>query len=132
MAIAMSKQHDITDAERQIMQVLWQQHPLSSREIIAAVEQRTGWNPKTVQTLIGRLHDKGILHRQGEPRRYQYSPAVKEEAFLSQRSRQFVGELFGGRVSSLVACFAEQENISAEELAELKRVVDALEADDDR
>ena len=83
------------------------------------------------RSLIGRLHDKGMLERQADGRRFLYSPAITQEAFLSQRSQQFVTELFDGRLASLVACFAERESLSRQELEELRRVVDGLEADDE-
>ena len=127
----MKSRPEITDAERQIMAVLWQQQPQTAREICEALSEQTTWNPKTVHTLITRLHDKGMLERQADGRRFLYATTISEEDFLSRRSRQFVRELFNGRLAPLVACFAEKESLSKADLEELRRVVDGLEADDE-
>ena len=121
------KEPPITDAERLVMEAVWTEDPLSSAEIVEHVSQHENWAPKTVQTLIGRLVGKKMLQRESAGRGYLYRPAIPREEFVASKSRGLIQRLFSGRVTPLVAAFAEREPISAEDLAELRELVDALE-----
>lgn len=120
----------ITDAEQQVMEALWEAHPLSSAEITAAVQPHTGWNAKTIQTLIGRLAGKDMIRRRKQGRRYYYSPAIAEEEFLQRKSRHFVKSFFGGKVTPLVASFAQREELSRDDIEQLRELVDSLDNHD--
>ncbi|MGD8379700.1 MAG: BlaI/MecI/CopY family transcriptional regulator [Gammaproteobacteria bacterium] len=120
----------ITDAERLVMEAVWEHAPASSRQIVEAVSAREDWQPKTVQTLISRLVAKGMLNHRREGRRYLYTPAVARDDFLRRKSRQFVDTFFRGRITPLVAAFAEAESISPEDLEALRNFVDSLDEPD--
>lgn len=126
----MSKELPITDAERLIMEAVWDHHPASSREIIRSVRTLESWHPKTVQTLIARLVNKGMLDRTKQGRGYLYSPAVAREEFVRRKSRQFVSTFFKGRVTPLVAAFAKSGQMSREDLEELRDFVESLDEPD--
>jgi len=117
----------ITDAERLVMEAVWTEAPLSSAEIIRRVGRTEDWAPKTVQTLIGRLVGKRMLERERSGRGYLYRPAIPRKAFVASKSRGLVERLFSGRITPLVAAFADNETISADDLAELRALVDSLE-----
>lgn len=124
------KEPPITDAERLVMEAVWTEAPLSSAEIIRSVDRTEDWAPKTVQTLIGRLVGKKMLQRERSGRGYLYRPAIRREEFLASKSRGLVQRLFSGRITPLVAAFADSETISADDLAELRALVDSLEKRD--
>lgn len=116
------------------MEAVWAEAPLSSAEIIKRVSLTEDWAPKTVQTLIGRLVGKKMLERERSGRGYLYRPAIARKAFVASKSRGLVQRLFSGRIAPLVAAFADSETISADDLAELRALVDSLEnrpGDDD-
>lgn len=121
---------NITDAESRVMDVLWQSSPLGADEVVAALTDSTGWQDKTVRTLLNRLLRKGALKHQQDGRRYLYSPAVSRADYLNQESRSLVDRLFNGRVAPLVAHFREQEELSADDVAELRRLLDEIERED--
>lgn len=128
------KEPPITDAERLVMEALWNESPLSSAEIVSRVSRNEDWAPKTIQTLIGRLVTKQMLERERAGRGYLYRPAIRREDFVASKSRGLVQRLFSGRITPLVAAFADNETISADDLAELRALVDSLEkrqGDDD-
>lgn len=126
----MSGELPITEAERRVMEAVWAHDRVSSSEIVRAVQADEDWHPKTVQTLISRLVTKGMLRREKYGRGYLYSPAVARDEFVRRKSRQFVGTYFHGRITPLVAAFAESGKLSREDIRQLRDFVESLEDED--
>jgi len=117
----------ISDAEAMVMEVLWRSSPRSAEEVIAALADSTGWAEPTVKTLLNRLLNKGAIGADKDGRRYLYSPVLRREAWVQQQSEGLLARLFGGRVAPLVAHFSERGQLSAADIAELKRLVSELD-----
>lgn len=117
----------ISEAEAVVMDVLWQRHPASADEVVAALAGRAEWAEPTVKTLLNRLLNKGAIRADKEGRRYLYSPVLAREAWLAEQSTSVVDRLFGGRVAPLVAHFSEQRKLSPADIAELKRLIAELD-----
>lgn len=115
----------ISDAEWEVMAELWRRAPRSSAELAAALEGRTGWHPKTVQTLLGRLVKKGCVAYDSEAGRYLYRPAISRRAAVRAEGRTFLDRVFGGDAAELLLHFAGEAELTAEEAAELRRLLDA-------
>jgi BlaI family transcriptional regulator, penicillinase repressor len=118
----------ITEAEWAVMEVLWAEHPRTATEIAEAILSDRNWTIATVKTLLSRLMAKGALDTQADGRRFLYSPAVDRGECVSGESRRLVNRLFGGRLSPLVAHFAEAETLSAEDIAEIEALLNSLKA----
>ena len=82
--------------------------------------------PKTVHTLIGRLVKKGAIKAERDGRRYLYAPAVARQDYVQDESQGLLDRLFDGKLAPLVSHFAETNQLSAEDIAELKRLVAEL------
>ena len=117
----------ISDAEATVMEVLWRSHPRSAEEVIAALADSTGWAEPTIKTLLNRLLNKGAISAEKDGRRYLYTPVLRREAWVQQQSEGLLARLFGGRVAPLVAHFSERGQLSAADIAELKRLVSELD-----
>ncbi|WP_372018804.1 BlaI/MecI/CopY family transcriptional regulator [Pseudoxanthomonas sp. 10H] len=117
----------ISEAEATVMDVLWDASPRSAEEVIAALGPRTGWAEPTIKTLLNRLLNKGAISAEKEGRRYLYSPVLQRDAWVQQQSEGLLARLFGGRVAPLVAHFSERGQLSAADIAELKRLVSELD-----
>jgi len=120
----------ISEAEAQVMQVLWDRHPRSAEDVVAALASSTDWAEPTVKTLLNRLLNKGAIAAEREGRRYLYSPVLAREAWVAQQSEGLLERLFGGRVAPLVAHFSERGKLSQADVDELRRLIGEL--DDDR
>jgi predicted transcriptional regulator len=105
------------------MEALWRRAPLAAEDIIADVATANGWSDATVKTLINRLLTKEAITAEREGRRYTYSPAIARETYVNAESRNLIDRLFEGRLSSLVSHFSEREELSAEDIAQLKRLI---------
>jgi BlaI family transcriptional regulator, penicillinase repressor len=120
----------ISEAEREIMEVLWQRAPRSAEEILAEVGPRRHWQEGTVKSLLNRLLRKRAVKATRDGRRYLYRPLLARERYLLEESKGLLDRLFGGRVAPLVAHFSEQRKLSKRDIAELKRLIGEL--DDER
>lgn len=116
----------ISDAEYAVMEALWQKSPQTAAEVCDQVCEQRGWSMPTVKTLLARLVTKGVLATQPDGRRFLYTPLVAREAYVGTESRRLVDRLFGGRAAPLFAHLAESEALSAEDIAEIERLLREL------
>jgi len=120
----------ISDAESQIMQALWGQHPLSAEDILAALPAQDGWQLGTVKTLLNRLLNKGAVKAERDGRRYLYEPLIERAQWEGKESLGLVDRVFGGRLSPLVAHFSAHRKLSPEDAEALRQLL--KEHDDER
>jgi len=113
----------ITDAEWNVMRIVWERGTATANEVVQALEGAMHWKPKTVHTLLRRLTDKGALDYDKNGREFVFRPLVTERDCQLAESRSFLDRVFGGGVAPMVAAFVEQERLTPEEIAELKRIL---------
>jgi len=111
----------ISEAEFEVMKVLWRRSPLTAAEIIAQLGD-TDWSPKTIHTLINRLVDKEAVKVKKETP-YQFSPLIAEDAYKGEEARSFLKRMYGGSLNMLVANFIKEEKLTPEEIEELKKIL---------
>lgn len=117
----------ITAAESHVMDVLWQEAPLEADDITARLSGQD-WSRTTVRTLLARLVQKGAVEQKKTPgERDRFRPLLAREEYLHAESRGLVDRLFGGKVSPLFAQFAERAELTADDLAELKAMIERIE-----
>jgi BlaI family transcriptional regulator, penicillinase repressor len=126
MAVAKNLER-ISDAEFQVMEVLWTDSPLTATDVAARLDA-TGWSLATVKTLLSRLAAKGALSTEEDGRRYLYRPAVERAAVAAGESRRLVDRLFGGRATPLVAHLAERGALTPADIAELEALIRELKS----
>ena len=117
----------ISEAESRVMDVLWCKAPQASEDIVAAVQRDSDWHEKTIRTLLGRLLGKGAVSAEKDGRRYLYTPVLTREQWQSQESRSLLDRVFGGKLSPLLAHFSEHEKLGAKDIAELRKLLAAIE-----
>ena len=116
----------ISDAEHAVMEVLWDDSPLTAQEVAERVGPDRGWSVNTVKTLLGRLLAKNAVNHQEDGRRYLYRPAVQRGDYVAGESRRLIDRLFGGKLTPLVAHLAERDALSAQDIAEIEALLKAL------
>lgn len=120
----------ISHAESLVMEALWRKHPQSAEEIVAEVGPGRDWSEGTVKTLLNRLLSKQAISAEPQGRRYLYSPVTPRADYVQDESRGLLDRLFDGRLAPMVSHFAETNQLTAEDIADLKRLV--AELDDGR
>ncbi len=113
----------ISESEKLVMEVLWQESPLSSLQVVERLSSE-GWNQKTVKTFLNRLVKKSAVSFEKDGRRYLYSPAVPREVFLSQESNGLLNRVFRGDMKELLATFVHNKKLSNSELEYLRDLLD--------
>ncbi len=113
----------ISDAEARVMRQLWQRSPQAADEIAAALGSEQGWALATVKTLLNRLLKKGAVTAERDGRRFLYAPAIPEAAWVADTGLSLIDRLFGGRLAPLVAQFASERQLSADDIAALKALL---------
>ncbi len=116
----------ISDAEHAVMEVLWEEAPLTANTVAERLETSQSWSLPTVKTLLSRLLAKGALEAAADGRRFLYTPAIERTDYVSGESRRLVDRLFGGRLSPLVAHLAEQEALTAQDISEIEALLAEL------
>jgi predicted transcriptional regulator len=117
----------VSGAESVIMEALWRGSPRTAEEIMAEVAEPQGWSEGTVKTLINRLLKKGAIAAQKDGRRYLYRPVLAREAYVAAESQGLLDRLFDGRVGPLVSHFSKSRKLTAEDIAELKKLIAEFE-----
>lgn len=106
------------------MKIIWANAPLSANQVIEKTEGVMPWKPKTVKTMLGRLVKKQALAFQKEGRAYIYYPLVSEHECIKAESKSFLEKVFSGALNMMFANFLEERELSKEEIAELKRILE--------
>ena len=119
----------ISDAEWLVCKVLWSDSPLTANEIISRLADSTDWNPSTVKTLLARLTRKGVLDYSILGRVNHYFPKLSEGECVEAHTRSFMDRVFNGAVGAMAAAFIRNHNLTNEEIAELKAILDQKNTD---
>lgn len=122
------RQVSISDAEWQVMNVVWEGQPLGAQEIVARLARENDWAPATIKTMLHRLVKKGVLTYEAQGNRYVYRAQARRSDCVRQASRSFLERVFEGDPAPLVAHFLRGARLSANEIAELRKILDEQEA----
>jgi predicted transcriptional regulator len=116
-----------TDAELEILKVLWRRGPSTVREVFETLGESKTTGYTTVLKTMQIMADKGLVVRDESERAHRYEPAAPED----ETQRRLVGDLlrkaFDGSAKKLVMQALSTERASAEELSEIRRMLDELE-----
>jgi BlaI family penicillinase repressor len=118
----------VTDAELEVMKVLWEHGPTSAAEIHEALSGQQDWSRQTVKTLLSRLAEKGAVAANAQGRRFIYTPQLARAAFEARATKRFVDKVYSGRAAPLVAHLAESDGLSEDDIAELQALIERLKS----
>ncbi|HZR19168.1 MAG TPA: BlaI/MecI/CopY family transcriptional regulator [Verrucomicrobiae bacterium] len=118
----------ISDAEWDVMRVVWARRRVSANDIIAELQKRgADWHPKTVKAFLNRLVKKHALGFELDGRAYVYHPLIEESACAEAASLSFLERVFGGSLKPMVAHFVARKRLSPKEIRELKDLLEGKE-----
>ena len=121
----MKEKYEITDAELEIMQVLWENKECNLAEIIEKLSINEEKNKNTIKTLIHRLTQKGAIEsKKINSKEVIYIPKVSEKKYIKKESNSFLDKVFNGNINKLLLNFVEDKKVSKEEL---QKLIDIME-----
>lgn len=113
----------ISEAEFEVMKIVWKFAPINTNEITDQLLKTTSWSAKTIQTLIKRLVTKGALTYEKQGRVFVYTPLVEENEYVSQQSNSFLNRFYDGDFSAMLSAYLENNQLSETELNNLRSIL---------
>lgn len=113
----------ISEAEFEVMKIVWKDAPVSTNEITEKLTKTTSWSPKTIQTLIKRLVNKGALSYEKQSRVFVYTPLVEESEYIGQESSSFLKRFYDGDITAMVSAYLENDKLSDTEIDTLRSLL---------
>ncbi len=116
-----NKKYEITDAELQVMNVLWKSEPLTLNEIVNQLSYKEIKNKSTIKTLLYRLVDKGSVKSSSSENKKEniFKTAISQEKYLKKANENFLDKLYNGSTNKLLLNFVEDKKITKKDLQEL-------------
>ena len=113
----------ISEAEFEVMKVIWKHAPISTNEITDRLTQTTKWSPKTIQTLIKRLVTKGALSYEKQSRVFVYTPLIEEREYIGQESHSFLERYYNGDITAMLSAYIEDDKLSESKIDALRSLL---------
>lgn len=112
--------------EARFADIIWQNAPLSSGELVKLCAQQLEWKKSTTYTVLKKLCERGIFQNQEGT----VTPLISRQAFYARQSQRFVEENFDGSLPSFIAAFASGGRLTNQDLADIRRMLDEFDKED--
>ena len=119
----MSALPQISEAEYEVMKIVWKYAPINTNEITEKLLATSSWSAKTIQTLIKRLVNKGVLTYEKNSRVFVYTPVVKESEYISQESNSFLNRYYDGDITAMLSAYIQNDELSKTEIETLRALL---------
>jgi len=119
----------VANTELIILKILWQESPLTIGQIISRAQQVEDWHDNTVKTIVTRLFKKDMLKRVKDGKQFFYSPMIEKSQVINQASESLLGRFFEGKLSPLVAHFAQNQKLSVKDIEEIEAILKEIKDD---
>jgi BlaI family penicillinase repressor len=120
----------LTEAELRLMKVLWSRGPMTAGEIVGALADEVSLAESTVRTMLGILKEKGYVRAAARGRAFVYHAIVDQSTARRSVVRYLVSRFFNGSPGELVLNVLNDEELDAEEVARLRRLIEEADGDD--
>lgn len=114
----------LTPAEWKIMKIVWERKSCAARDVYTEAEDTLGWAPSTTKTLLRRLVEKGFLKTRQIGNSFLYRPARPAKGVLFEAADALLNNAVEGTTGSLLAHMVKKGDLSQDELAELRLLID--------
>ncbi len=113
----------ISEAEYEVMKIVWKYAPISTNDITDRLLKTTAWSPKTIQTLIKRLVTKGALTYEKHSRVFVYTPLVDKDEYIGQESSTFLKRFYNGDISAMLSAYIDHDRLSQDDIHTLRSLL---------
>ena len=110
----------IFESEYRFCEILWENEPVSSSELVRLCNEKLEWKKSTTYTVIRRLSERGILKCEGAV----VTSLVSREDVQSAESAEVVDRTFSGSLPSFIAAFTRKKQLSKQEVDEIQKIID--------
>ena len=108
--------------ESRFADIIWQNEPLTSHELVKLAEKELTWKKSTTYTILKRLCERGIFQNQNGT----VSSLMSKEEFYAVQSEKFVNETFDGSLPAFLTAFSKRKKLSSKEIEELEQIIQRM------
>lgn len=119
----MKKLPQISEAEFEVMKIVWKYAPINTNEITDRLVKTSSWRPKTIQTLIKRLVTKGVLDYEKQGRVFVYTPLVKKSEYIDQESNSFLKRYYDGDITAMLSAYVKSDKLTETDIDTLRSLL---------
>ena len=119
----MDKNIYLTEAERKLADLIWQEAPLASPDLVVLAQKELSWKKSTTYTVLKKLCDKGVFKNVNA----NVSVVLTRTDQMTRQSRRYVEDTFGGSLPNFITAFVGTGKLSPEKAAELRHLIDTLD-----
>ena len=113
----------LTGSEWSVLDSLWQESPQTVMQLVANLSKTVGWAKSTTITTLRRMEEKGLVHCEIAGKGKSYTPAVEQEQAEIFETRSFLDRVYRGSVGLMMSAMAQRQELSKEEIAELREIL---------
>lgn len=111
--------------ESRFADIIWEQEPLTSRELVKLCLEKLEWKKSTTYTVLKKLCDRGIFQNQDGT----VTSLISRQDFYAMQSEKFVEDTFAGSLPAFLAAFTKRKTLSADEIAQIRAMIESAEVD---
>ena len=111
--------------ETKFAEIIWANAPISTTNLIRLCESELGWKRTTTYTVLKRLSERGIFKNDNGT----VTVLISKDEFYSMQSEKVVKESFGGSLPAFIAAFTSRQNLSENEIAEIRTMIENMKRD---
>lgn len=119
----MEKIPKISNAEWEVMKIIWKHSEITAAEIIQILKSKSDWKPTTVKSLINRLLKKKAIGFNKVKNEYLYYALLSEAEGIKSESNSFINKVFNGSINSMLLAFVQAKRVSESDIEELKNIL---------
>ena len=113
----------LTQAEWQIMKVLWKKHPATARQVMAQLPKGVSWAYTTIKTMLARLVEKEVVSESKTSNTSIYEPLLSQRKARLMAFRSMLDQAFDGATDPLLHFLLEEKQLSAKQTKELAKIL---------
>lgn len=113
----------LTPSEWNVLNCLWESSPRTVMQLVAELERTVGWAKSTIITMLRRMEEKGLVRCEQAGRSKAYTPAVERERAAIAETHSFLDRVYQGSVGLMMSAMAQRQELSPEDIAELRDIL---------
>ena len=121
------EQIKLTGGEWSVLDCLWAESPQTVMQLVSRLGERVGWAKSTTITTLRRMEEKGLVHCEIVGKGKSYTPTVEQEKAVIAETYSFLNRIYRGSVGLMLSAMAERQELSREEIQELRDILKRAE-----
>ncbi len=118
----------ITDAEWEVMRVVWANDRVTSKTVISVLKEKMDWTESTIKTILGRLVEKGVLNTEQEGRKFIYTANIEEKEAVGNYTDDIFNRICRKNVGNVVGSIIEDHVLSFDDIQRLEEILEMKKA----